>query len=303
MKKVLVTGASGFLGRYVVQILEILNYNIDTIGRNEDATYKVNISEHIDGLETYYDAVIHIAGKAHMIPKTEEEKKDFFDVNYKGTLNLINALQKEPKYFVFISSVSVYGLQHGENIKEDTPLKATNPYGKSKIMAEELILDWGKKYNTLITVLRLPLLIGNNPPGNLKSLINSIRRRYYFNVGYKDVRKSVVFAHDVANFIPDVMKIGGIYNLTDGYHPSFIELSNTIVQYFKVKRPLVISFFVAWFMALVGEVIQIVFNMKMPINFLQLEKLTNSLTFNDEKARSIGWNSRSVIEHPNDWLN
>ena len=170
---VLVTGASGFLGKYVINELAHLNYKINTIGRHGKSTIIADLSKEIPLLSERYDMVIHVAGKAHVVPKTEKEVQEFYDVNLKGTQHLINSFEQLPKYFVFISTVSVYGLDYGENITENTPLNAVEPYGKSKIMAEKEIMTWGKDKNVKITILRLPLIFGTNPPGNLKSMINA----------------------------------------------------------------------------------------------------------------------------------
>ena len=300
--KVLVTGASGFLGKYIIQELSDLEYDIDTIGRSDKNTITTDISKAIEKHSMAYDLVVHVAGKAHLVPKTEAEKKEFYEVNYKGTNNLINSLEITPKYFVLISTVSVYGLDFGKNITENSPLNATDPYGESKALAERLVLEWGKEKKVLTTILRLPLLFGINPPGNLKSMINAIRKGYYFNIGEGNVRKSMVFASDVAQFIPTIMKTGGIYNLTDGYHPSFKELSDRISDFHNLKRVIGVPHFFVWCMAIVGETIQTFTKAKIPLNKRQFMKMTKPLTFNDEKARALGWNPKSIIDNPNDWL-
>ncbi|MGG8473430.1 NAD-dependent epimerase/dehydratase family protein, partial [Rahnella sp. PAMC25617] len=102
------------------------------------------------------------------IPRTAIEKKQFYDVNVLGTLNLLKGLEKAgvPEQFVFISSVSVYGQQSGIFINEDHPLEAKDPYGLSKIEAEDLVLKWCEQHRVVCTILRLPLLVGKNPPGN-----------------------------------------------------------------------------------------------------------------------------------------
>lgn len=300
--KVLVTGASGFLGKYVMDELTRLQCSIDTLGLEETATITANIVTGVPTLSTNYDLVIHVAGKAHVVPKTEAEKQAFYNVNFKGTENLLNALENPPNYFVFISTVSVYGLDFGDNIPEDTPLNALEPYGKSKVMAEKLVTDWGKNKNTTITILRLPLLFGINPPGNLKSMIYAIQKKYYFNIGKGTIRKSMVFASDVVAFIPEIMKSGGIFNLTDGYHPSFRELSDRIATFHNLKKPISIPRVIVRFIAFSGEVIQRITRKKMPLNNRQFMKMTKPLTFNDKKARSLGWNPKRIIDYPNLWL-
>lgn len=300
--KVLVTGASGFLGKHLVQEFESLKYTIDTIGRNDAATIVADISKELPSISQKYDAVIHIAGKAHVVPKTEAEKQEFYDVNVIGTKNLLNALNNTSTYFVLISSVSVYGLDFGDNISEDAPLNALEPYAKSKMLAETMVWEWGQEKNVTTTILRLPLLFGINPPGNLKSMINAIQRKRYFNIGKGDVRKSMVLASDVVKFIPIIMKEGGIYNLTDGYHPSFKELSDTITIFFKLKKPISIPYFIIFCMVYIAEAVQNITGKKMPIDKNKFTKMTKPLTFNDEKARVLGWNPKKIIDNPNDWL-
>lgn len=82
--------------------------------------------------------VLHACGKAHIVPRTEEEKQAFFDVNYTGTIHLCEALERVggPKALIFISTVAVYGYESGEMITEEHPLNGDTPYAKSKIMAE-----------------------------------------------------------------------------------------------------------------------------------------------------------------------
>lgn len=300
--KVLVTGSSGFLGGYIIEELIRLECEIDTLGLSNTATITANISEGIPEISTSYDLVIHVAGKAHVVPKTEVEKQSFYEVNLEGTQNLLNAHIIPPKHFVFISTVSVYGLDFGEGISEDSPLNALDPYGESKILAEKLITDWGKEKGIITTILRLPLLFGVNPPGNLKMMINAIRKKYYFNIGKGNARKSMVLASDVAEFIPIIMKTGGIYILTDGYHPSFKELSHKIANHYKLKKPISLPYIIVWCMAILGEVIQKISSKKMPINKRQFAKMTKPLTFNDKKARSLGWNPKTILNHPKDWL-
>jgi nucleoside-diphosphate-sugar epimerase len=174
------------------------------------------------------------------------------------------------------------------------PLAAKDPYGLSKIEAEELVTEWCKNNNVVCTILRLPLLVGENPPGNLGAMLKAIDRGYYFNIGGGKAMKSMVLAKDVAVFIPKVAIIGGIYNLTDGLHPDFNELSSAISLYKNKKRPLNISLFIAKIMGAFGDFIGEI----APINSLKVRKITSDLTFDDSKARNLlNWNSASVLEY------
>ena len=71
--KLLFTGASGFLGNHIYPLLE-QKYVITTVGLTSNDNYRVDISKELPGFTERFDIVLHAAGKAHSIPKTEEEK-------------------------------------------------------------------------------------------------------------------------------------------------------------------------------------------------------------------------------------
>ena len=75
------------------------------------------------------------------------------------------------------------------------------PYADSKIQAEELLREWGKLNNVNMLILRLPLLVGENPPGNLGSMIRAIKKGYYFRIGDGSARRSMVLAEDIAEVV------------------------------------------------------------------------------------------------------
>ena len=290
--KILLTGSNGFLGKTIIKTLES-EYQILTLSRNS-GEYRVCLDKEVPAFKESYDLVIHAAGKVHSVPKTDTERKKFYDVNLIGTENLLKGLEKTgmPKRFVFISSVSVYGQESGTQIGEEHKLEAKDAYGLSKIKAEELVTKWCNKKNVVCTILRLPLLVGENPPGNLGAMINAIDKGYYFNIGGGKARKSMVLAVDVGNILIRASETGGLFNLTDGYHPSFFELSNAIAKQNRKSNPFNIPFFIAKTIALFGDII----GDKFPLNSSKLKKISTDLTFDDNKAREIlGWNSRSVI--------
>lgn len=293
MTKLLFTGGSGFLGKNIIKKLEDYGFLISTLGSNS-GDYVCNLSNSIPLLKEKFDIILHAAGKAHSIPKSEADRQQFYDVNVKGTINLLAGLKDSslPKQFVYISSVSVYGREQGFNITEDFPLEAKDAYGLSKIKAEKIVQKWCHEHNVVCTILRLPLLVGKNPPGNLGAMIKGVTRGYYFNIGGGKAKKSMVLAEDVAAFIPTIANIGGVYNLTDGYHPSFFELSSVIALQLKKSTPFNLPEFLAKGIGVIGDLL----GSKAPINSLKLKKITSDLTFDDFKAQSVGWKPRSVLE-------
>jgi nucleoside-diphosphate-sugar epimerase len=291
MSKILITGSSGFLGKHLVSILSITNvlYTLSRVNSN----YSVDLSKDVPILNEKYDIVIHAAGFAHKL--NNEFKNIFIDINVTGTLNLLRGLEISavPSKFVFISSVSVYGLVSGYNIDESSELLAKDPYGLSKIEAEKIILDWCNNNNVICTILRLPLVAGIEPPGNLGSMINSIKKGFYYNIENGKSKKSMVLANDVAKYILIAAELGGVYNLTDGYHPSFYELSNYISKQLKKKPPKNLNYWVIKIIALIGDL----FGSNALINSIKLRKITSDLTFDDTKAREIfDWNPTPILK-------
>ena len=155
--KILLTGSNGFLGKYIYNTLSS-EYSVLTLSRSY-SDFNIDLSVEIPSFSYSFDCVIHSAGLAHINFKSIDQSKLFFQVNVLGTINLLKSLEAKslPKYFVFISSVSVYGLSEGIEIDENYPLNASDPYGLSKIEAEKIILNWCAEKNIICTILRLPL--------------------------------------------------------------------------------------------------------------------------------------------------
>lgn len=295
MKKLLFTGGTGFLGKNTMPLLKE-RYEVTTCGITPGDMIKANFVSDVPELPERYDVVLHACGKAHVVPKTEEEKQAFYDVNYQGTINLCKGLEKAgaPKAMVFISTVAVYGCEFGELITEEHPRNGTTPYAKSKIMAEDFLIDWCQKNHVVLTILRPSLLAGKNPPGNLGDMIRGIKKGFYLNIAGGKVQKSILMADDIANLIPLVKDKGGIYNVCDTDQPSFGQLSKLIARQLGKQPPISIPYWVAKSLALVGDVL----GNRFPINSQRLNKLTQSLTFSNQKAvQELGWTPLKVLEN------
>lgn len=294
--KLLFTGASGFLGQNVKSILD-KNYHVTTLGLTNSDNIVSNLANEVPLLSESFDIVFHAAGKAHSVPKTESEKQVFFDVNYQGTVNLCTALEASdilPKALIFVSTVAVYGLDFGNNITEQHPLKGDTPYALSKILAEQFLIKWCAKNNVKLGVIRPSLIAGPNAPGNLGAMVNGIKTDKYLSIGKGTARKSVLMVQDIAALIPLLVEKGGIYNVCDDTQPSFRELETIISNQLGKKKPKSIPFFVAKAMALIGDLL----GPKVPINSLKLKKITESLTFSNAKAKKeLGWKPLSVLKN------
>jgi nucleoside-diphosphate-sugar epimerase len=292
---VLLTGSSGFLGQTILRTIET---PILRLGRDVASNINVDLATSAPDLSGFssISSVIHIAGKAHEYPTTELEAQAFYDVNYKGTVNLCLALDSagiKPTQFVFISTVAVYGLETGEEITENQELNGKTPYALSKIQAEQYLVEWGKRNDVAVLILRLPLVAGSNPPGNLGKMIKAIQKGFYFNIDGGKARKSMVLATDVAQCIVSNPKASGVFHLTDGIHPSFKELAGIICAQTKRNKSRNVPLLIAKIAGMIGDVLPF-----FPLNSASVSKMTMNLTFNDAQARKeLNWRPKPVAQY------
>ena len=295
MEKLLFTGGTGFLGRNIKPILD-KKYAVTTIGIMDADMIKANFVTDIPNLPERYDVVLHAAGKAHIYPKTEAERKAFYDVNLTGTIHLCEALEKVgvPKAFIFISSMNVYGDKPGNMDTENSrPLVGDSPYSDSKIKAEAYLTEWCKKHNVRLGILRPSLLAGKGAPGNLGAMIHGIKTGAYLSIAGGKAKKSVLMVDDIAHLVPLVAEKGGVYNVCDDHNPSFGELEATIAKQLGKRKPISIPYWMAKCLAMLGDVFSFI-----PINSQRLEKIVTSDVWSNEKAkRELGWKPMDVLEN------
>ncbi|MFM1771020.1 MAG: hypothetical protein RLZZ71_162 [Bacteroidota bacterium] len=280
------TGSSGFLGSNFLLVLKKYGHTIIDPAReclqNELGNLKI------------LDLIVHCAGKAHSIKNSGEEEKAFFDSNVELTKRLTSIISENAirvNTFVFISTVAVYGREEGDRITEEFPLNGQSAYARSKILAEQHLIQWAKKECVNLVILRLPLIFGENAPGNLGAMERAIKGRYYFQIGTGNARRSMIHVEQLAEFIPTLVGKSGIYNLTDGHHSTYLEVANYFGSKHKKRiksLPLALLKPIAKF----GDVIP-----KFPLNSYRLSKLYQSLTFCDQKARrELGWTGSNALK-------
>ena len=155
MKRVVITGASGFIGSYLVKHLK--GIEIKTLSLKSPNWVKQSLD---------CDVIVHCAGLAHSTRSISEET--YYQVNCELTKQLIEkAINEQVSHVIFLSTALVFGEGHVGAITYDNLLNPMSAYAKSKVCAEQTILD-SKELKGLI--VRLPLVLGDSPKGNLRSL-------------------------------------------------------------------------------------------------------------------------------------
>jgi len=304
----LVTGGSGFLGRHVVRALADAGQAVTVLARGSDpAPGAAVLAGDLAALDpelfrgSEFAAVYHVAGLAHTVPRTPAERDRFRQVNAAGTAALLAALERAkrlPESFVLVSTVAVYGAESGTLLDEDTPRRAADPYGASKREAEDLVAEWGSRRGVRVGMARLPLIAGGHAPGNLGAMVRGIRRGRYLGIGDGSARRSMVLARDVAAVLPVMARLGGVYNLTDGHHPSFAELERALAAALGKRAPRHLPMSAAAFAARLGDAAQSLLKRDLPLNTRRLSKMVSSLTFSDARARrDLGWSPARVVDH------
>ncbi|MBQ0037978.1 MAG: NAD-dependent epimerase/dehydratase family protein [Clostridiales bacterium] len=162
MRSILVTGSSSYIGTAFARYMAPLSdYRVDRISLRSAAWRDADFSQ--------YDVVLHAAGIAH-IRETAENAPLYYEVNRDLTADVARkAKESGVKHFIFLSSMSVYGLVEGTITAATRPAPNTN-YGKSKLQAEELIAPLCSG-QFAVSILRPPMVYGPGCRGNYQSLV------------------------------------------------------------------------------------------------------------------------------------
>ena len=162
MKKILITGANSYIGtsfeKYMAQWPE--KYQVDTVDMIDGTWREKDFSG--------YDTVFHVAGIAHQ-KETQENAELYYKINRDLAFDTaVKAKTDGVKQFIFLSSMSVYGLETGVITKETVPTPKSN-YGKSKLQAEELLNGLADE-TFKVAILRPPMVYGKGCKGNYRTL-------------------------------------------------------------------------------------------------------------------------------------
>ena len=178
--RVLVTGGAGYIGSHACKALAAAGHTpiaYDSLRTGHRWAVRWGPFEHGDLLDASRlaavmrthrpDAVMHFAALAY-VGESVEQPDLYYRVNVGGTLSLIDAMRTAGVgRFVFSSTCATYGEPAVTPIAETAPQQPVNPYGRSKLMAEEILRDASRAYGLSVTALRYFNAAGADPDGEL----------------------------------------------------------------------------------------------------------------------------------------
>jgi len=280
----IITGSSGFVGSNLSPYLEKKHKKVLGVSRSPsdgEVDYKkINIT-----LLNNSNSFVHLAGKAHDLKKTSEDK-DYYEVNTELTKRLFDQfLKSDCETFIYMSSVKAVADQADGVLTENVKPNPITVYGKSKLAAEEYILSRKNLKNKRVYILRPCMIHGPNNKGNLNLLYRFVSKGIPYPFGKYSNRRSFVSVENLCFIIKELIdnaKIkSGIYNIADDISLSTIDLVKVISEVLcKPTRILKLPKLFVRFIAKVGDLFPI------PINSERLLKLTENYEVSNLKIKN-----------------
>ena len=271
MKKIFITGVSGFVGNNLV---EFLSTTYDFF------SYKKGVLPQVD-----QNVVIHLAGKAHDLKKVSFPE-DYYNVNTELTKQVFDAfLVSNAKVFVTLSSVKAVADEVDGELLEEVAPNPKSHYGKSKLLAEEYILSHSIPSWKRVYILRPCMIHGPGNKGNLNLLYNLVSKGLPWPLGSFENARSYLSIENLCFIIKELIEreeiVSGVYNVADDDSLSTNEVIQLIAKskgkksrILKISKPLITNF------ARVGDFL------KLPLNSERLQKLTESYLVSNAKIKA-----------------
>lgn len=220
MKKVLITGANGFVGSALVEAMVMQNMNpVAAIRKNPN-----DISDSVECFEVgdlsprqdwslplkNIDSLVHCAAKVHVMENESAEAMDIYRrVNTDSTLNLARQAAKAGlKRFVFLSTIKANGESTNGRVpfSEKDDCQPSDPYAISKYEAETGLMEIAKKTGMEVVIIRPPLVYGPGVKGNLASMMRWVKKGIPLPLGAIKNQRSLIALDNLVEFISLCLK-------------------------------------------------------------------------------------------------
>ncbi|MDA9228161.1 NAD-dependent epimerase/dehydratase family protein [Flavobacteriales bacterium] len=292
---ILVIGGSGFVGSSLLSRLNLTEFkNLD---KNPSPFFVDNTIIHdirdVSNLDIYFKGVNQVVLLAAEHRDDVSPTSLYYDVNEKGTQNVLDAMDKHNvKNLIFTSSVAVYGLNKN-NPNENNKIDPFNHYGKSKWGAEQAINNWYVKnpINKSITILRPTVIFGKRNRGNVYNLLKQISLGRFLMIGKGENKKSMAYVGNITALIQSRLKTNEegyhVLNYADKPDYSMKELTQLVENKMKIKSP---SIKIPYILGLIGgftfDLIAFITNKKLSISSVRVKKFCATTQFDASKAHN-----------------
>ena len=251
MNSVLVTGASGFVGRHLCMALS--KRNIQVVGTARDIRYatdycKIAATGDIGGDTDWrpvlqgISTVVHLAARVHVMGREENQADDaYMEVNLHGTMNLAEqAVASGVERFLYLSTVKVNGEStRGFRFAADDVPSPEGAYARSKWAAEQALWDIASATGLKVIVIRPPLIYGAGAKGNLQRLMSVIEKGVPLPLGAVRNSRSLLNVDNLTDFIATCLTHrdawGQTFMLSDGRDLSTPELIEKLADSMKTR--------------------------------------------------------------------
>jgi len=273
--KVIITGASGFVGSNLSKYLKD--------GSLDDVT-ELSLRSNFPNQLPFSNAIIHLAGKAHDLKKTSKPE-EYFEINCNKSQELFDLfLQSEIKDFIYFSSVKAVADTVTGILKEDEIPSPLTPYGLSKQQAEAYLLSKELPIGKRLFIIRPCMIHGPGNKGNLNLLYKVVKKGIPYPLAGFENQRSFLSIQNLNYIIERILRDqsipGGIYNIADDEALStnqvieiMAEANGSKAKLWKLNSGIIKT------MAYIGD------KLHLPLNSERLKKLTESYVVSNEKIK------------------
>lgn len=305
LKRIIVTGANGFIGRALCRELVERGHAVTGLVRRpggcvRGVTEWVHAGQDFAGLEVKWlggdqpDCVIHLAARVHVMRDTAVDPlASYRAANVDGMLHVARAAHaRGAGRLVLLSSIKALGdADRGHPLDEREPARPDDPYGQSKLEAEHALRAFARDSGLQTVIVRPPLVYGPEVCANFLQLMNAIARGVPLPLGAVRARRSFVFLGNLIDALlhctTGAQADGHTFHVTDGYDPTVAELVHMLAKELRVQSRM-ISVPPGW-LRLGGRILG---------RSAQVERLVGEFRLDSSHIhRVLGWQPPYTIEH------